>query len=220
LEDGIGAPQYDNPDDLDQLVASLTLKVTYPDTYPDILPELELTPSGACALDDEDLTELTTELNTLGEENLGMAMVFTLASQLKDSTLALIARKAEKKEREAEARLMQSIQADESKFIGTKLTVENFLEWKLKFDAERDGLSTGTHQSGFRKFDKKKLTGRRLFEKDAKLAQSDMSFLEEGEEVDTTQFERVRLNNRDLPGEDNNDDSTTSVLDLLRSDQD
>lgn len=47
-----------------------------------------------------------------------------------------------------------------------------------------------------------------------------MQFLEEGDEdIDTTQFERLRLSDRDN-GNDANDESTVSVLDLLREDQD
>ncbi|KAJ9065082.1 Protein gir2 [Entomophthora muscae] len=221
LEDVLGAPDYNSDEDLDQLVSSLLLTITYPPTYPDILPEWNITASSACGLDEADIEQLSQDLLGLAEESLGMAMVFTLASQLKESTLSLITKKAEDREREAEERLMQSIKADESKFIGTKVTPENFLEWKTKFDLERDALRFAElKKSGFKKPDSKKLTGKQLFEKDSKLAKSDMQFLEEGDEdVDATQFERLRLSDRDN-GDEANNDTGVSVLDLLREDQD
>ncbi|KAI0242008.1 Protein gir2 [Massospora cicadina] len=148
-----------------------------------------------------------------------MAMVFTLASHLKESTLSLIAKKAEDREREAEERLMRAIKADESKFIGTKVTPESFLAWKIKFDLEKETSENATsNKPGFKKFDKKMLTGKQLFEKDHKLAKSDMQFLEEGDEdVDTTQFERLRLSEWDNV-EDGNNVVAGNVLDLLRED--
>lgn len=56
---------------------TLCFAVQYPPEYPDVLPELELEAETGELRDDE-REQLLAELKTVGEESLGMAMVFTL----------------------------------------------------------------------------------------------------------------------------------------------
>ena len=89
-----------------------------------------------------------------GEENLGLAMVFTLVTTLRERLSELVRERAERhkaeeheKERLAiEVRCFDpraicpepytSHQAEEAKTRGTPVTVESFKAWKTKFDAE------------------------------------------------------------------------------------
>ena len=78
----------------------LLLKVTYPDTYPDILPELSFDALDG-TLDDQESEDLMSELTTIGEENIGMAMTFTLISHIREKLLTLLQYRVERKRREA-----------------------------------------------------------------------------------------------------------------------
>ena len=62
-------------------------------------------------------------------------------------------------------------------FEGTRVSVETFMTWKAKFDAEMAALKKekGRDEEG-----KRKLTGRELFMADRTLNESDLSFLGEG----------------------------------------
>lgn len=74
------------------------------------------------------------------EENIGMAMIFTLYSTLKDNAEQLIA------ERQAEARHQEELQmlareAEENKkFNGTPVTIETFKSWRDEFRAEMEEI--------------------------------------------------------------------------------
>ena len=54
------------------------LKFTFPDTYPDVIPEIEVEESDG--IEDDLLREFKEAMGTVAEENLGMAMVFTIVS--------------------------------------------------------------------------------------------------------------------------------------------
>lgn len=87
-----------------------------------------------------------------GEENLGMAMTFTLVSHLREQLSQLVRTKLEEqKQRDAEKERLAVevsyllllaqpnlifVQAEERRTIGTPVTVESFKAWKEKFDKE------------------------------------------------------------------------------------
>ena len=90
-----------------------------------------------------------------GEENLGMAMTFTLVSHLREQLSQLVRTKLEEqRQRDAEKerlalevslclpkpKLIQlnlvSVQAEEKRTTGTPVTVESFKAWKERFDKE------------------------------------------------------------------------------------
>ncbi|RMZ87758.1 hypothetical protein DV736_g5015, partial [Chaetothyriales sp. CBS 134916] len=97
------------PGDEDPDRPAILLNVTYPDSYPEVAPHLDITsPSNAPKhpfLDvGSDKARLLEDLQSIIEESLGMAMIFTLVTTLKESAEQLIIdrRKAKQTEREEE----------------------------------------------------------------------------------------------------------------------
>ena len=120
---------------------TILLHVSYPQEYPDVAPNLDMSapPDGYRHpfLDvSEDKARLLQSLEPAIEESMGMAMVFTLVSTLKEAAEALIA------EREAQAQALRDVEArkaeeeENRKFHGTAVTRESFLAWREKFRNE------------------------------------------------------------------------------------
>lgn len=96
-------------------LVKLTLDVQYPDDYPDVLPELSLELTEG-EVDDEEIEQLLGELRSVvriqalltrmycnsaqGEENVGMAMTFTLVSHLREQLAVLVKERAERRSQE------------------------------------------------------------------------------------------------------------------------
>ncbi|KAF8486489.1 RWD-domain-containing protein [Gautieria morchelliformis] len=179
----------------------LLLRVIYPDSYPDVLPELSLDVLEG-ALDDQESGDLISELNTIGEENIGMAMTFTLISHIRERLLMLLQSRVEQKRREAVEKERLEIEAEEARTRGTPVTPEAFLSWKSKFDKEmaarrvieqeeRLKVLPGKDRDELRKIGTR-LTGRQLFERDRNLATSDATLVEEGTtSIDISQYDRT-----------------------------
>jgi hypothetical protein len=71
-----------------------------------------------------------------GEESIGMAMVFTLASALRES-LSEVGRARVSKQQAADDRRFAELEAAEAaRKRGTPVTPERFAEWRRKFEAE------------------------------------------------------------------------------------
>lgn len=67
----------------------VSLEVTYTPTYPDSLPHLSLSPlEGELTPSEND--RLIKGMQETGEESLGMAMVFTLTSWLKEALVDIL----------------------------------------------------------------------------------------------------------------------------------
>ncbi|KAL8186429.1 UNVERIFIED_CONTAM: RWD domain-containing protein 1 [Gekko kuhli] len=163
-----------------------TLKFTYAEKYPDEIPLCELLSQEN--LEDNDVTDILKLLQEQAEENLGMVMIFTLVSAVQEK--------------------LNEMQC----FHGTPVTIENFLSWKAKFDAEilenRRKKMKEEEQTG-----KNKLTGKQLFERDHNLDTSDIQFLEEAGnsvEVDESLFQEMD----DLELEDEEDDPDYNPMNL------
>jgi len=73
----------------------------------------------------------------------------------------------ERKQREEE-------EAEHKRFEGTRVTVETFIKWKVKFGAEQAKWIKAVKVD---EADSKKWTGRQLFEKDRSLYDSDIKFI-------------------------------------------
>ncbi|GJE95120.1 RWD and DFRP C terminal domain-containing protein [Phanerochaete sordida] len=178
----------------------LTLEVRYPDGYPDVLPDLTLEPLEG-EVDDSEIQNLVEELHRIGEENLGMAMTFTLVSHLRERLVSLVLDRAERRRKEEEERERLVLEAEEAKTRGTPVTRESFLAWKAKFDkemAEKKAREDEEKMKGMTPKEReeyKKLgfrpTGRQLFERNRDLAASDDNLVEEGTvSIDISQYER------------------------------
>ncbi|KAJ5544891.1 hypothetical protein N7461_007195 [Penicillium sp. DV-2018c] len=155
----------------------ICLEVSYPEEYPDVGPNLTITsPPNAPKhrrLDiQEDREQLMKALEPTIEENMGMAMVFTLVSALKESAEALITERANIVQAEMEQVAAKREEEENRKFHGTPVTVESFLEWSAKFkkEMEEEELRLREEKESEDKKKKstkeeKKLTGRQLWER-------------------------------------------------------
>ncbi|KAL0567428.1 hypothetical protein V5O48_014566 [Marasmius crinis-equi] len=180
------------------LPVKVDLHVQYPDDYPDVLPELSLVCSEG-ELDDEEADELLEDVKKMGEENLGMAMTFTLVSHLRDQITDLIKKRAEKAKQEELEKERIALEEEAARTRGTPVTVESFKAWKAKFDAEQAELRAREDEEKLKGLTAKereewkrvggRLSGRQLFERNRNL--EDDNLMEEGTvSVDFSQYER------------------------------
>ncbi|KAI9800067.1 MAG: hypothetical protein M1825_004249 [Sarcosagium campestre] len=156
---------------------TILLQVTYPEAYPDEAPELELsTPPNCPKYDLFDLTEdkprLLESLQPVVEENIGMAMIFTLISTIKDSAELIISERKQAVLAVNEANRAAVEEEENRKFHGTAVTRESFLKWRDDFQRELE--ETEKRKEAEReiedkkrrvKVEERKLTGRELWEK-------------------------------------------------------
>jgi hypothetical protein len=157
---------------------TIILAVQFPESYPDEAPLLDIfAPSNApqhpLLRVGDDKAHLLAALTVTIEENLGMAMIFTIVSTLKEAAEALIAeRKAAvnaDREAQAEARELE----ENKKFHGTAVTPETFAEWRLKFQEEMEAARQREEEEEIMAEKKKNrgkeavvgLTGRQLWER-------------------------------------------------------
>uniref|UniRef100_A0A1E1XAL6 RWD domain-containing protein n=1 Tax=Amblyomma aureolatum TaxID=187763 RepID=A0A1E1XAL6_9ACAR len=181
----IKADASEDPEDEQMAVK---LKFTYVPRYPEEGPLIEAAEYEN--MTEEDIDALMAVLKEQVQENLGMVMIFTLVSAatewLNQHTETVKFNKTEAKRIQKE----KDEEAERVKFEGTRVTVESFLAWKSKFDAELEEIRNKDKTliaSG-------KLTGRELFEKDQNLVDSDLQFMQDGEEdvkVDESLFQEL-----------------------------
>jgi hypothetical protein len=155
----------------------IILWVQYPENYPDEAPRLDLSaPPNALKhqwLDiQEDKAHLLESLEPTVEENLGMAMIFTLVSSLKDSAETLIAERQNAAQAEHELALKKAEEEENAKFHGTPVTKETFLAWRQNFMAEMEKAERERQEEAIAEDKRKKivreevrLTGKQLWER-------------------------------------------------------
>ncbi|KAM9317398.1 RWD domain-containing protein 1 [Gastrophryne carolinensis] len=188
----------------------LSLKFTYVESYPDEAPLFEIVSQDN--MEDEDVSGVLALLKDQAQENLGMVMIFTLVSAVQDRLNEIVDQIKTRRDEEKLKKEKEAEEAEKVRFHGTPVTIENFLSWKAKFDAELTELKRKKQkeeeQSG-----KNKLTGKQLFETDHNLDTSDIKFLEEAGnnvEVDESLFQDLD----DLELDDEEDDPDYNPLDL------
>ncbi|KAK6531418.1 hypothetical protein TWF281_008223 [Arthrobotrys megalospora] len=158
------------------------LRVTYTPDYPNVAPDLSISldsPSTHPLTFPDDEPPLVSALDTAVEENMGMAMVFTLATTLKEAAESILRDRADEARRIREEAARIEEEKEMEKFRGELVTKEVFEKWRLAFIQEmkekkereerekeeaeakgrRSGNVSGVGAGG------KKLTGRELFEK-------------------------------------------------------
>ncbi|KAK0459700.1 RWD-domain-containing protein [Desarmillaria tabescens] len=176
----------------------LSLRVHYGESYPDALPDLSLEAVEG-ELEDDEVAKLISELNAIGEENLGMAMTFTLVSHLREQLSTLVRSRADKRRKEELEKERLALEEEEARTRGTPVTTVSFKAWKDKFDAQQarkkqqeedermKGLTPKEREEVKRMYSR--LSGRQLFEKNRNLEED--ALLEEGTvSVDVSQYER------------------------------
>ncbi|KAF8902109.1 ubiquitin-conjugating enzyme/RWD-like protein [Gymnopilus junonius] len=202
----IEAEADDIPDGAENV--QVTLCVHYNDAYPDELPDLSL------KHDDENITErdlddLLTDLRRVGEENIGMAMTFTLVSHLRETLSNLVRAKIEENRRMEAEKERLALEEEEKRTRGTPVTVESFKAWKAKFDKEMASKKGREEDERLKALTPKereewkrsqaRLSGRQLFERNKDL--EDETLEEEGAvSVDISQYDRT--NNEEEEGEE------------------
>ncbi|XP_059690300.1 RWD domain-containing protein 1 isoform X2 [Gavia stellata] len=178
--------------------------------YPDETPLYEIVSQEN--LDDNDVTDIIKLLEQQAEENLGMVMIFTLVSAVQDKLNEIVDQIKTRREEEKKQKEREAEEEEKQRFHGTPVTIENFLNWKAKFDAElleiKRKKMKEEEQAG-----KNKLSGKQLFEMDHNLDTSDIQFLEEAGnsvEVDESLFQEMD----DLELEDEEDDPDYNPVNL------
>uniref|UniRef100_A0A2K6K1H2 RWD domain-containing protein 1 n=1 Tax=Rhinopithecus bieti TaxID=61621 RepID=A0A2K6K1H2_RHIBE len=170
-----------------------TLKFTYGEKYPDEAPLYEIFSQEN--LEDNDVSDI---LKLLALQSLFLIMFSdSCARKLNEivDQIKLEEKKKRNKRKEAEEAEKVYLKASQL-FHGTPVTIENFLNWKAKFDKRMKE----EEQAG-----KNKLSGKQLFETDHNLDTSDIQFLEDAGnnvEVDESLFQEMD----DLELEDDEDD--------------
>lgn len=155
--------------------------MAYPAEYPDAAPDLEISaPPNAAKhprLDiQEDRGRLMDVLQPTIEENMGMAMVFTLVSALKEGAELLMAERVNAIHAQKEMEAAKAEEEENRKFEGTAVTPESFLEWRAKFQKEmeeeeqrkreeKEAEDRKNRKTSAVARDEKKLTGKQLWER-------------------------------------------------------
>jgi hypothetical protein len=157
--------------------ATMLLKVEYPEDYPDTAPRLDLIPPPNAVKHkffdvQEDKTALLEALEPTIEENLGMAMIFTIVSTLKDEAELLIAERQKAAQAILDFAKAKREEEENKKFHGTAVNRETFLEWRKRFKEEMDEAERRRKEEQEAEDKKKrgakeevKLTGRQLWER-------------------------------------------------------
>lgn len=176
-----------------------SIKFTLTPKYPEELPEVEILETDNFQENYE--SELQDALSESANENLGMAMIFSLVSTAQEWLNNKWDDIKKSKELEKEKRLKEVEEEERKRFEGTRVTVESFFNWKKAFDEE---LGINIKQKEDK--DNKKLTGKELFLQDKTLIDSDLKFLEDnGDSVKVDESLFQDLDDLDLDDEDFSD---------------
>lgn len=151
--------------------------MTYPEAYPDEAPRLDIqAPPNAPKYQhfnvQEDKEQLLANLESTIEESMGMAMVFTLVSTLKELAEQLILDRQRAVEQEKEAEAQKAEEEENRKFHGTAVTRETFMQWRESFLKEQEEEERRRQEEALvdnkgRKVAKEepRLTGKQLWER-------------------------------------------------------
>jgi hypothetical protein len=174
-----------------------------PSKYPEIKPSIKLLNSQN--LEDHEIDELLKNLNDKSEESIGSVMIFELVSDVVEWLSTKAEREASRLAREQERKL-ELLEAEERrKCDGTQVTVETFLAWKAKFDAELLKIKLEQQRKLIEQAaaGPKRLTGREMFETDKALIESDLNFVDD---LEQDQLEALMQNIDEAELDDDDDD--------------
>lgn len=165
------------PDDVDHAEPpTMILHVQYPEAYPDEAPQLDLSPPQNAGVHPHfsvasDKDALLEGLQETIQENLGMAMVFTLVTTLKENAEQLILDRRAAAERVREEVVLAAEREENKKFHGTPVTPESFTKWREDFlrEMEEERIRAEEERAAelkkARAKEEKRLTGKQLWER-------------------------------------------------------
>ncbi|KAH7022718.1 RWD domain-containing protein [Ilyonectria destructans] len=165
----------DIPGEEEEEPPTMLLQVRYPPEYPEKAPHLDvLAPPNAVPHEffnvADDREQLLSTLDETIEENLGMAMIFTIVSMLKESAEQLVQdRKDVITRAQEEVRAAAEVE-ENKKFHGTAVTPESFLKWRESFLKEMEEVRQREEDERLAEMKKAKvkeptrLSGRQLWE--------------------------------------------------------
>lgn len=153
----------------------MLLQVRYPGDYPDKPPHLDLlSPPNATPHEHfsvaEDREQLLASLDETIQENLGIAMIFTIVSTLKENAEQIVQDRKDViiKAKEDAARAAEA--EENKKFHGTAVTPESFLKWRAGFIKEMEEKKFREEEERLAELKKARvkeptrMTGKQLFE--------------------------------------------------------
>lgn len=156
--------------------ATIILNVRFTPNYPDEAPDLDITqlpnaPKHPYLDIQEDKAILLSSLTEPITDNLGMQMIFTLVTTLKDSAELLITERQGAEAALAEMEAQKAEEEENKKFQGEAVTRESFLKWREEFQKEqseeeqrkKEEQEAEDKKKGRK--DEKKLTGKELWER-------------------------------------------------------
>jgi hypothetical protein len=109
----------------------VSLQVNYTASYPDELPELQLEALEG-DLSEQEAETLLQGMRSTGEESLGMAMVFTLTSWLKEGLTEVLEERSRKVKEAEDRKAAEYEEAEAAKKRGTAVTPESFMTLQKK----------------------------------------------------------------------------------------
>lgn len=181
--------------------SSVNLRFTFPPKYPDEKPLIEVLDSQN--LNEYELDRLSNNLEQKAQESIGTVMVFTLVSDIIEWLVTKSESEANELEVERERRQKEIEAEDKKRFDGTPVTVQTFLAWKAKFDAELLKAKLDQQKQQVEGTGARRLTGREMFESDRTLAESDLDFVED---LDQNQIEALLHNIEEVDLDDDDFD--------------
>lgn len=169
-------PDDGNDDDEPSEPPTLILHVRYPDDYPDEAPMLDLSPPQnaspypyfSVAADKEKLLK---GLEDTIQENMGMAMIFTVVTTLKEEAEQLVAERKEIAAKAHEEVMLAAEREENKKFHGTPVNPETFMKWREGFLKEMEEKAQREEEERLAELKKArvkepiKLTGKQLWER-------------------------------------------------------
>jgi hypothetical protein len=192
-------PPDDGNDGDESEPPTVILHVRYPEAYPDEAPILDLSPPPNAPIHPQfsvsaDKEQLLKGLEDTIQENLGMAMVFTLVTTLTELAEQIITDRRAAAEHEREEALLAAEREENKKFHGTPVTPETFLKWRDDFMREMEEQRQREEEERLAELKKAKikepprLTGKQLWERGlAGKAE------EEEDEPPTEQVEKLKV---------------------------
>merc|ERR1711937_575207 len=169
---------------------SVRLQISMPETYPEVGPECDVL-EYSDSLDPADCVNIEKFIRETCEDQLGEIMCFTVISGVQDQLNDLVDEIERRKLEAEEKRKQEEEEAAQKKFIGTRVTVESFLQWKEKFDAELEALKT-KEQKDKEAALQGRMTGKQLFLTKKAVDNEDVTIaMADQVEVDESLFENM-----------------------------